>query len=158
MKTDWMPGKRLDRLIMAGVWRSVLLQKGVEWGVTGPEMVELEALIVQVEEAIAVNQGSGGSAGHKMILRSAYADLTRFMRRLKAHRFLTPPLAAHDYDALGLKPRDPTLTSHYEVAEAVAIELLVRSIREVVVSYGKSAMVANNMDRTQIVAADNNEA
>jgi len=135
MRSDWMPSRRIDRLNMAMVWREILLRKGDEWGVTAEEMVEMNALIKGVEDAAADAMHSGGGSVDRTRVRGAYAALTAFMRALKSRRFLCPPLTGGDLVSLLLKPRDATLTGHYEVRETVDFVLELRAIREILVKF-----------------------
>jgi hypothetical protein len=43
-KTDRLPGKRADILIMANTWINVLVIKGTAWGVTAAEVTALSDL------------------------------------------------------------------------------------------------------------------
>ena len=134
MSSDWLPGKRSDRLNMAKNWVEILKSKDT-WGVPYDAVTELVTLTAAAEEAFihAHSQHRGPMATSQS--DEAFAALIPIMRDIKDRYFKNPPLTNPDFISLGLKPRDTIRTSHIDVTEIVEFELIVRNIREIIVNF-----------------------
>jgi len=106
VRTDWVPGKRTEQLVMAKTWYTVLTKKGSQWDISSAETAALCALIDNAGEVLEKAMSSGRTAIATAKCREAFDELISCMRRLKSRKFFTPPLTDSDLVSLGLKPHD----------------------------------------------------
>jgi len=135
MRTDWLPAKRGEQLVMARAWLNVLPERGTDWDVSAANITELGALVTQ---AAAAQTSAESETGNKVLtakMNEAFSALTACMRSLHRRRFTTPPLIDSDYVSLGLRAHDTVRSSHITVTESVEFDLRLRNIREIVVDF-----------------------
>jgi len=148
--TDWLPGKREDRLAMAKEWINVLrtpnpdagpgqgaaVTMADKWGVPQAVVEELDELTGKADIALAnIKNKETRNAVTIAICDEAFDALTAKMRYIKDRYFKKPPLADHDFASLSLNPKDNVRTEHIEVHERVALKLGLRYSREARVDF-----------------------
>lgn len=134
MRSDWMPGRREDQLLLAQKWISELPNAGGKWTVTPAEISELTDIVEDAQLAIAKQVEDDGPVERARV-RVAFAALVRFLRMLHKRKFFSPPMDASDYMRLGLRPPDRTKTVHTVVSEYAEFEVRLRGIRELEVNF-----------------------
>jgi len=111
VRSDWVPGRRTDQLVMAKIWCVVLGKMGAQWDISGTDLEELNALVNVAEEVLGKAMSSERTGIITAKCREAFDELIACMRRLKARKFFTPPLTDADLISLGLKPHDIVKTA-----------------------------------------------
>ncbi|MDR2193237.1 MAG: hypothetical protein LBP19_02045, partial [Treponema sp.] len=88
-----------------------------------PVIAELDGLAQEADSALATAKNETTRTPVATArCRTAFEALTGKMCDVKRRYFLTPPLTEADYVALGLKPRDPTVTPSGTPSAQVMVE------------------------------------
>jgi hypothetical protein len=120
---DWLPNAREGQLAMARDWKTVLAAKVAAWGIPPTAVSALDALAQTAEDALATakNETTRTPVATAQC-KAAFEALASAMRDFKRRYFLEPPLTPPDFIALGLHPRDGTMTPSGTPASQVTIE------------------------------------
>jgi len=135
MRTDWMPGKRNDILVMAMTWIETLNETRERWNVPAEELAELTALYNAAAAAYDRNNSETRGPVSAVNAKTAFQALAAFMRNVKKRRFLSPPLLRSDWARLGLQEPDGARTAHHDVTEKVEFQIHIRSIRQLRIEF-----------------------
>lgn len=109
-RSDWFPTKRETQLAMAESWGEAIAEKRTEWNIPQTILIKFTAAITNASNEHRLPQ-SGRNAVTNARLRMAFNELTALMRDIKKRYFFIPPLDEVDFAALGIKPKDTTLTT-----------------------------------------------
>jgi hypothetical protein len=108
---------------MAKEWVTVMTAHAQEWGIPSAVIAELDGLAQEADSALATAKNETTRTPVATArCRTVFEALTDKMRDVKRRYFLTPPLTEADYVALGLKPRDPTVTPSGTPSAQVMVE------------------------------------
>jgi hypothetical protein len=84
MKTDWLPGKRADRLVMCRNWLNIMTPKiRTAWGIPQARYTELETLHGNAEALLAKAESGERTAVITEQCREAFDTLDSAMRFFK---------------------------------------------------------------------------
>lgn len=108
--TDWFPGTREKRLMMAKNWASVLSTKAPQWNIPAGAVQDLSAKITLCDGLFTQEQSSARTPVVTAQCKAAFDDLEAFMRDFKRRYYLVPPLTDADLISLDLKPSDEVPT------------------------------------------------
>jgi len=110
MRSDWLPSKRTERLVMAKTWSAVLAASGPAWEIPFPEIAILNIKITKSQESLDAAQSASRDKINTATCNQTFDSLAAYMRDLKERRFFVPPLTYADLIALELTPPDTNPT------------------------------------------------
>jgi hypothetical protein len=122
-KTDWMPGRRADQLVMARNWIGIMTaETRTKWNIPQDQFLELGTFFGAAQTFLQKAESSERTPVITEQCKEAFKALDGKMRFFKAHYFLVPPLANADLVNLGLTPRDPHPTPSGNPTAEVTVE------------------------------------
>ena len=109
-RSDWLPSRREDQLLMADSWGEKVSEQYEAWKVPQATITKLSAAATEARSSIKTPPGQRDPVANARI-RMAFKELTAQMRDMRKRHFFMPPLTEMDLAALGLRPRDSTPTN-----------------------------------------------
>jgi hypothetical protein len=111
MSTDWLPGRRADKIVMIRNWITIMSPAEVRtaWGIPAAQFTELGNLFATAQALLQKAESGDRTPVITEECRVAFEALDDEARFFKNHYFLIPPLTTADIVNLGLSLRnDPS--------------------------------------------------
>jgi hypothetical protein len=108
---------------MAQNWISVLNRKSQTWGINSTVEVKLESLFEKAQDSLYAARQSERNAALNQQVRTAFGDLSDYMRDIRRRHFFMPPLSQADWVSLGLRLPDTTPTTIGPPTSVVSAEI-----------------------------------
>jgi len=142
MRTDWMPAKQDDILTMAKTWIDVLTANNnwEDWDFQESEFLELNRLYTDAHARFDDDNSIRGGSVTAEALRTAMSALTVFMRKIRARRFIVPPLTNANLISLRLQLYDDIPTERVVVTELVDFVLRPGAEGQVIVDFRQQSV------------------
>lgn len=120
---DWLPSSRTAQLAMARNWIGILATKAPAWNIPPAMWQGLDSLAATANAALDLASTSARNAVINQQVRTAFGEMTDYMRDLRRRHFFMPPLTEADWVSLGMRLPDTIPTTIGPPTSVVTAEI-----------------------------------